>query len=444
MKEREMKYLPENQHSPGGVKKWIKQIYLDLNNPEIARIAKQKMPDLEKESFSELRVRSTRDFQGAVSYTMTAKNTGGELREELEVEINDTELNELIKFGSKEGIEKERYQSYLADDLTAEVDVYKGKLKGLVIVEVEYDQDKYSREQVEEMIKNFIGEGEIVSEYQCYKNRNLAKCKNLHDIAEKYAQEKESKELKEEKTKEHNKVKKIALTGGPCAGKSEVLSALKSKFGSRLYVVPEVATQLLEIPYENGGVGIPGKDIEWSQEWQDEFQRRIIEKQLEDEMLITQIASLSQNESIILCDRGVLDGAAYTEGGRDKFLEDQNLQLEKCLDLYDVVIHLSSLATDKPELYEDLKAGNPNRFEDGDTARKLDMAISASYEGHKNLIRIPTQSSIEDKVTYCNKIIESLGNIKKESTADTKIANSEIRCEYDSEMQQIKSESKLK
>lgn len=226
-----------------------------------------------------------------------------------------------------------------------------------------------------------------------------------------------------------NKVRKIAVTGGPCGGKSEVMEALKEIFGQSATIMPEVATQLLEIPYGEGGVGIPGKDLEWSQDWQDNFQQMVIDKQLEDETILTQIASLRETDVILICDRGVLDGAAYLEGGRHEFLEKFSLSEEQCFGLYDAVIHLNSLATDNPELYERLKATNPSRFEDAETAQELDHKLHRAWEGHPRHIRIPAQRDISSKIELCQSIIENFGITRPETGTDIPNSYSEIDIE---------------
>jgi dephospho-CoA kinase len=38
---------------------------------------------------------------------------------------------------------------------------------------------------------------------------------------------------------------KIVLTGGPCAGKTSCLRAIRAEFGEQVVTVPEVATLLL-------------------------------------------------------------------------------------------------------------------------------------------------------------------------------------------------------
>ncbi len=423
-----MKYLPEKQRFFGKGGKIIKQVYLDLKNPEIAKAIEQELPEANLAHIAEARIRFSQQ-QDTTVYTLTVKSSGGEVRDEFETEISQEQFEELLQFGSEGETNKERFECPISENLIAEVDVYSGRLEGLVTAEIEYDRDEISQSEVEMLFANLLGRGEVISEYQCFKNKNLAKTESLEEVQDNYLRERIAKSCENTEVGFKPQIKKIALTGGPCAGKSQVLEALKAGYGHKLHVLPEVATQLLEMPYDQGGVGIPGKDIEWSREWQDNFQRRIIEKQLVDETLLTQIASLSQEEAVLICDRGILDGAAYVEDGRESFLAQNNLELEQCLELYDAVIHLNSLATDNPQLYEELKHSNPSRFEDGDTARKIDEAIAHAYEGHKALIRIPAQPSIEDKISYCRQIVENIGGISREDNAELAIVNDETSAE---------------
>jgi len=217
------------------------------------------------------------------------------------------------------------------------------------------------------------------------------------------------------------KVSKIALTGGPCAGKTSVIEALKYEFGEDVVIVPEVATQLI-VPLDEGGVGIPGVDVEWSQEWQDNLQRKITEKQIEDETYQIQLADLRERPTVVICDRGVLDGAAYVEGGRDEFLRTFNLDLEKCYALYDQIIHLSSLACDDPEKYLELLKTNPSRTEPPEKAAELDQKLFAIYEGHPNHKRVSSKKGIEAKIELVlSEIRQELERLKRE--LDVEIAS---------------------
>ena len=108
-------------------------------------------------------------------------------------------------------------------------------------------------------------------------------------------------------------MKKIVLTGGPCGGKSTVMKALKEEFGDRLIVVPEVATIVLA-----GGFPVPGRDLEWSESWQDAFQAAVTPLQIGIEDSHALVAK-NRGANVMVCDRGVLDGAAYTQGGVTEF-----------------------------------------------------------------------------------------------------------------------------
>ena len=182
-------------------------------------------------------------------------------------------------------------------------------------------------------------------------------------------------------------MKKIVLTGGPCAGKSVVLEFVKEVLGKRIIVVPEAATILL-----SGGFPVPGKDIEWSLEWQYHFQKTIVTLQRALEATHQQIA-LASNARALICDRGLLDGAAYTPGGITEFCRlyevDRNATKE-----YALVIHLESLAINKPELYG--KAGNENRFEDAEEARELDRKTKDAWHDHKNQIVLSGRRELSD------------------------------------------------
>src|SRR5437879_4150288 len=100
-------------------------------------------------------------------------------------------------------------------------------------------------------------------------------------------------------------MKKIVLTGGPCSGKSTVHRALREQFPAQVVLVPEAATLLL-----GGGFPVPGQHLPWSPEWQAVFQAAVLPLQhhLEDAYLLV---AGSRGSKLVVCDRGVLDGAAY-------------------------------------------------------------------------------------------------------------------------------------
>lgn len=425
MPETELKYRIAGIPVGTSKTKKVFQAYLDLENPRMLALLKEVLPECKPEEMAEARVRSIEDeIEGSeIQCYLTLKGEGTLTREEKEATITQTDFERLKAEASAGEISKERSEIELAPGITAEIDRYLGPLEGLVIMEIEYNPEEIEREQVRELANGLDPEAEDVTEERAYKNKELAKMKNLAELEKRLQQRIEpGEEIEQENNFERTKMKgivKIAITGGPCGGKSEVIKHLQSRFGDQLTVMPEVATQLLEIPLKEGGVGVPGKDVEWSPEWQDEFQRRVVEKQLSDETLLTQIASLREGGAkVMICDRGILDGAAYVPGGRDELLDTYNLDLDNCFGLYDAVIHLNSLATDNPKLYDELKHTNPSRYEDCETARALDEKIGLAYEGHPNLIRIPADGELHRKIELCEEIVMNMAEVSDETRTD--------------------------
>ena len=71
-------------------------------------------------------------------YILTVKGKGLLAKEEFELEITKAEYDHLLTKAESPAVEKVRYLVPLEDGLTAEVDVYEGKLAGLMTTEVEF------------------------------------------------------------------------------------------------------------------------------------------------------------------------------------------------------------------------------------------------------------------------------------------------------------------
>jgi CYTH domain-containing protein len=74
-------------------------------------------------------------------HTLTVKEGGGRDRTEVEVDIGPEVFDELWPITQRRQLRKDRYRVALDDGLTAEVDVYQGRLDGFRVVEVEFDED---------------------------------------------------------------------------------------------------------------------------------------------------------------------------------------------------------------------------------------------------------------------------------------------------------------
>jgi predicted ATPase len=174
-----------------------------------------------------------------------------------------------------------------------------------------------------------------------------------------------------------NHVPKLVLTGGPCAGKTVCLQALAEAFGPHLWTVPEAATLLLaELPRPTAGL---------SPEWVVAFQQAVLDRQWALEAAGERQAR-ERGARLLVCDRGLLDGAAYWPGGRDPFLAHFRLDLRACLARYRKVIHLESLAVAHPEYFG--TSGNQLRYEMLEEARERERAVEAAWQDHPDWEKI--------------------------------------------------------
>lgn len=202
-------------------------------------------------------------------------------------------------------------------------------------------------------------------------------------------------------------IKKIAITGGPCAGKSTAINKIINKFsdlGYKVLVIPETATELIlsgvtpTMKYNNNEDGLF-------------FQRMVFKKQLEKEELYLQIAKkIPYNKIIILCDRGLLDGQAYiNKEDFSKILKENNLELNFVKESYDAVFHLVSTAIGAEQFYT--TENNEARKEGLDEARKYDKKVQEAWVGHSKLRIIDNSTDFEGKM---NRLISELYEILKE------------------------------
>lgn len=126
----------------------------------------------------------------------------------------------------------------------------------------------------------------------------------------------------------------IALTGGPCAGKSTLLTAIEQKLSDLGFVVvtiSEVATELMLAGLKPHTLGV------------DVFQRAILEHSLQKESLWIRFAKRIHGKVVILCDRGVPDIAAYTSPALfERMLAERKLTLGEVRDQrYDAAVFFS-------------------------------------------------------------------------------------------------------
>ena len=187
----------------------------------------------------------------------------------------------------------------------------------------------------------------------------------------------------------------VALTGGPCGGKSSLFDALKERQhlgGRSLCFVPEAATILINDGCDSGDV--------------EDFQRAILGLQLELEAHAMEQAYAMGVPAAVICDRGTMDGAAYCTA--DQFVRvmaAHGYSREALLARYDLVVHLVSAAVDAPEAYT--TGNNEARFEDLNGAIDQEYKTRTAWLEHPNRLVLGGYDSFAAKLQAAVDAIES-------------------------------------
>ena len=184
-------------------------------------------------------------------------------------------------------------------------------------------------------------------------------------------------------------ITKIALTGGPCAGKTAALHYLANAFkeqGVQVITVPEQATRLMESGKTPASMGSLA------------FHSLLFQNQLDEEEKAEAAALCScAKKVLIVCDRGLLDSRAYVTAEEfASYAALHGLNEAKIRNRYDAVFHLVTAAKDA-EAYYSLDT-NAARSEDLEQARELDENILALWVGTQHLRVIDSSTCFEEKL----------------------------------------------
>ena len=199
-------------------------------------------------------------------------------------------------------------------------------------------------------------------------------------------------------------IKKIVLTGGPCAGKTTILARLKqelSQKGYRVLIVSESATELINsgITPHIDNVGLLN------------FQKIIFEYQYYKEENFNKVVNMYKDDKIVIIyDRGLMDNVAYINDFEfDKIVRNFcvsnkiNLSISDILNRYDMVIHLVTSAGNRGYNLENNKA----RYESEIEAISLDNKIMNAWIMHNNLKIINNKDNFDDKVYEVLNLVNS-------------------------------------
>ena len=151
-------------------------------------------------------------------------------------------------------------------------------------------------------------------------------------------------------------IKRIVLTGGPCAGKTTALVRIIEHFsnlGFKVFTVPEVPTM-----YSQGGWSYltPNHDLYY------EGELAILQTQLALEDNFMRLAETCTRPTFVVCDRGTLDISAYIDKQMwGELCEKCGTSANDLRNRYDAVLHLVSAADGAEQYYT--TATNSTRYE---------------------------------------------------------------------------------
>ena len=194
-------------------------------------------------------------------------------------------------------------------------------------------------------------------------------------------------------------VLKIVLTGGPCAGKTQILSRLTQILegrGFKVFTVFETATALIL----NGICPSESVPLE-------EFQNFVLGMQIQNENLFDNVVSYyDTNKIIVFYDRGIMDSCAYVDKETvfKSMLEKRGLTFADVYSRYDAVLHLVTAADGAEEFYQwndptkDDVGNNAARSESPEEARIKDKKTLNAWIGHPHLRVFDNSTDFDGKI----------------------------------------------
>ena len=200
-------------------------------------------------------------------------------------------------------------------------------------------------------------------------------------------------------------IKKIVITGGPCAGKTTGMSYLEqelTKMGYKVVFLNESATEIIL-----NGLGLGANKTNLN------FERNIIHLQVEKEKIYMEFCQNLPNDKVLLvCDRGIMDCKSYmTDYEFDKALEQLNLDKIQVRDNYDAVFHLVTAAKDAEHAYTN--SNNQARKESIEEAIIADEKTMNAWTGHPHFRAIDNSTDFENKMKRLVKEICSFLGLPK-------------------------------
>ena len=196
-------------------------------------------------------------------------------------------------------------------------------------------------------------------------------------------------------------MKRIVLTGGPCAGKTTALVKVIEHFSSlgyKVFIIPEVPTL-----FSQAGMDY----LTDNRAFFYEGEKATLETQLDLEDRFTRMAETIKTPTIIVCDRGTMDISAYMKPEMwEEITAAAGTSSEQLRTRYDAVLHLVSAADGAEQFYT--TANNAERTEGLELARELDKKVIQAWSEHPHLRVINNHENFDTKI---NRVLQEISNV---------------------------------
>ena len=213
-------------------------------------------------------------------------------------------------------------------------------------------------------------------------------------------------------------IKKIVLTGGPCAGKTTALVKIIEHFSSlgfKVFTIPEVPTL-----FSQAGMDY----LTDNQRFFYEGEKATLEAQLLLEDKFMKMAEQVEEPAVVVCDRGTMDISAYLKPNVwEDIIDNIGTSAQQLIDRYDAVLHLVSAADGAEKFYT--TTTNSQRAEQKNEeglrmARELDKKVINAWSGHPHLRVINNHDDFDTKLNRVLKEISSVLGLAQPITEERK------------------------